>query len=352
MNDKPLQRRLLLGAASVAGASLVASSARALPRGSSSDFARATRILQPYGIGIAGHDDGPFDVISTTVRSLPGTAYTQAVKNGQTDVLSVRTAVFGENSSFEHFHDVKGEPIPCIKTTIEKALATHEVFNEGAIIPCVRVSSEMLEGAHVGEVVFDHLHEINDGDIVPCVRTTIHDHALASHELFDEGAIDPCFRVSSEMLEGARIGKIDCVHLHENDSGEIIPCVRTTIHDHSLATHELYDDGALEPCFRVSSEMLKGARIGTVECVHFHATEKGVIAPCVRMTIHDHSLATHEIFDAARDGATSVEVVTEMLEGARIGAVDILVSDPNAPLTLRVGEHTYVLVDGALVEKR
>jgi hypothetical protein len=352
MNDQPLQRRHVLGALSVAGASLAASTANALPRGADEDFRRATRILQPYGIGIVGHDSGPYDLIATNIRPVAATAYTQTVKNARTDVLSLRTLVVDKIARFEHFHDVDGNPIPCIKTTIEDdALATHELFNDGALDPCVRVTAEMLDGAQIGRVDFEHLHEDDLGGIVPCVRTTIHDHELATHELFNEGALEPCLRVSAEMLKGARIGKVDFVHLHENDVGAYIPCVKTTIQDHELATHELFNEGAIIPCVRVSSEMLDGGKIGRVDFEHLHENRAGDFIPCIRTTIHDHELATHEIFDAARDGQVSLEVVTEMLEGGAIGAIDVLISDPKAQLTVRVGERTYVLSDGALIER-
>jgi hypothetical protein len=347
MNDRPLQRRYVLGMASIAGVSLAASPARALLRGFEQDFRQASRVLAPYGIGVSGSDLAPYDLIRFDIRPLPATAYTQYVKDARTGVLSSRTAVIGGVSSFEHFHDVDGNAIPCIKTRIEEAaLATHEVFDEGSIIPCVRVTSEMLEGARIGQVDFEHLHEHSSGEIVPCVRTTIHDHALATHELFDDGALDPCVRVTSEMLEGARIGQVDFEHLHADEKGEYIPCVKTTIHDHVLATHELFDH-SINPCWRSSAEMLEGGHIGKVVAEHLHETEKGGVVPCIRTTIHDHALATHEIIDG---GETSVEVVTEMLDGGKIGAIDVLVSDLNAELTLRIGKRTYVLKDGTLVE--
>src|SRR5687768_2715319 len=121
MNDRPLQRRYVLGMASVAGVSLAASPASALLRGFEQDFRHASRLLAPYGIGVSGSDREPFDLIRFDVRPLPATAYTQYVKDARTDVLSSRTAVFEGRSSFEYFEDVDGSPIPCIKTTVDAA---------------------------------------------------------------------------------------------------------------------------------------------------------------------------------------------------------------------------------------
>jgi hypothetical protein len=108
-----------------------------------------------------------------------------------------------------------------------------------------------------------HFHP---GEIIPCVRTAIQDDELAIHELFDadQGGIVPCVRVTAEMLRGGHFGTIVATHFHE---GAIVPCVRTTIEDHTRATYELFDgtEGDIVPCVKVASEMLKGGALGAVE---------------------------------------------------------------------------------------
>lgn len=108
-----------------------------------------------------------------------------------------------------------------------------------------------------------HFHP---GEIVPCVRTTIEGHTLATHELFDsdQRGITPSFVVESEMLDGGHIGTVTATHFHD---GAIVPCIKTTIEGHSRATHELFDadDGDIIPCVKVASEMLDGGVLGDVE---------------------------------------------------------------------------------------
>jgi hypothetical protein len=140
-------------------------------------------------------------------------------------------------------------------------------------------------------------------------------------------------------------------HFHP---GETIPCIKTTIDGHSLATHELFDadQGGLEPCLRVASEMLDGGHIGTVEATHFHQTPGGIV-PCVRTTIDGHSLATHELFDADQGGLEPcLRVASEMLEGGVLGAVEVTINDPGLRFRLRVGANTYILANGELQLER
>jgi hypothetical protein len=186
--------------------------AQALTRRDEARFNAASNLLAPYGVSVDGETRRGYDVLSFGIVALPAVQYTQDVATanrlGGTDVRW-KTSFFDGDASATHFHP--GEIIPCIRTTIEDdALATHEVFDadQGGIIPCVKVASEMLEGGHIGDVVMTHFH---DGAIVPCVKTTIEGHARAIHELFDadDGDIVPCVRVASEMLKGGLLGAVE-----------------------------------------------------------------------------------------------------------------------------------------------
>lgn len=158
------------------------------------------------------------------------------------------------------------------------------------------------------------------------------------------GGLDPCVKTSVFGDDAS------FTHFHP---GEIIPCVRTAIEGHALATHELFDadQGGIDPCYRVTAEMLDGSHIGTVTATHFHPTEGGIV-PCFRTTINEgHTLATFELFDAGGGGIDNpnIKVETEMLDGGVLGAVDVTIDNPNIRLSLRVGGNTYNLFDGRLV---
>lgn len=198
--------------AALAGGFALADNAQAFPRGARLHFAAASRLLAPYGISVDGDAVAGHDRVSFDIAQLPTVEYVQAIgirnRSGEVEP-SFETSAFGDDAIATHFHP--GEIIPCVRTTIQgHELATHEVFDtdQGGIIPCVRVESEMLDGGHIGTVVLTHFH---DGAIVPCVRTTIEDHSLATHELFDasDGDIVPCVKVESGMLKGGVLGDVD-----------------------------------------------------------------------------------------------------------------------------------------------
>jgi hypothetical protein len=93
--------------------------------------------------------------------------------------------------------------------------------------------------------------------------------------------------------------------------------------------------------------MLEGGHFGTIKATHFH---DGAIVPCVRTTIEGHSLATHEVFDTTEgDIIPCIKVATVMLDGGALGAVEIAVDAGLESFRLVVGEHAYRLQDGALV---
>ena len=102
--------------------------------------------------------------------------------------------------------------------------------------------------------------------------------------------------------------------------GEIIPCLKTSV---------LNDDASF---------------------THFHPNDTGGLDPCFRSTIEGHSLATYELLETSEKGtAPSFTVVTQMLDGGVLGAVDVSIDNPNIRLSLRVGGKTYNLVNGELV---
>ena len=297
------RRQLGMGLLAVLGGGLgMVQTAEAFPRGTAARFAAASRILAPFGVSVSGKVDRntvpAHDVLTLQVVPLDGTEYTEIV--GTLDRLGeiipcIKTSIFDDDVNFSHFHP--GQLVPCVKTTISDTLATHELFDadQGGIIPCVRVESEMLDGGHLGTIVATHFHP---GAIVPCVKTTISD-TLATHELFDA------------------------------------------------------DQGGIEPCWRAESEMLDGGHIGTIVATHFHPTAGGM-EPCIRATIDGHRLATYELLEANERGQAvpTFTLATQMLEGGALGAVEVTIDNPNLPLRLQIGGNTYLLVEGELVLER
>ena len=190
--------------------------AQAFPAGASGHFNAASTILGRYGVTVAGDNSGGHDQLELAILQLPGTEYTQVVGTtrnalGELDPC-LKTSVLDDDAEFIHFHPTEGGIIPCVKTKIEgHALATHELFDaeQGGIIPCYRVTADMLDGGHIGTIVATHFHP-TEGGIIPCVRTTIEGHSLATYELLDAaaGAIVPCVKVESAMLEGGAIGAV------------------------------------------------------------------------------------------------------------------------------------------------
>lgn len=209
-----VRRRQLSAAllALFAGGMGVAGTAHAGPRGAHGTLNAASRLLAPFGVTVDGDAGGDHPRLDFEIVPRPRIEYTQRVgpRNPRGDIEPFwATSVLGDDASATHFHP--GEIVPCIRTRIEgHALATHELFDsdQGGIQPCIKVESEMLEGGHIGDVAFAHFH---DGAIVPCVRTTIEGHARAVYELFDadEGGIIPCIKVASEMLDGGALGPVE-----------------------------------------------------------------------------------------------------------------------------------------------
>lgn len=156
-----LNRRYLgVGLVAVLGTGLgVTTMAQAFPPGSAGDLNAVSRILARYGVSVHGEFDQTVkpghDVLTTRVVQQPATEYRQEI--GALDrvgiIPCIKTSVFEGDASFIHFHP--GEIVPCVRTTIEgHARATHELFDadEGGIIPCIKVASEMLNGGLIGAV--------------------------------------------------------------------------------------------------------------------------------------------------------------------------------------------------------
>lgn len=253
MNTDPqpdLDRRQLgLGLLAVVGGGLFANAAEALPRGARNDFKEASRILRPYGLKVDGSETRTGDLIEVSALPVPNTGY---------DFLVNARAV------------------------------------AGGIQPCIKTS------ARGDDANFTHFHPASTGEIVPCVKTTIEGHTLSTHELFDadQGGAEPCWRETAQMLDGGHIGTITATHFHPASTGEIVPCIKTTIEGHSFAIYELLEadgKGGVDPCFTVASQMP---------------------------------------------------------DGGGFSAVDVTIDNPRLPLRLYVGGRTYRLADGELVEER
>lgn len=89
---------------------------------------------------------------------------------------------------------------------------------------------------------------------------------------------------------------------------------------------------------------------GDASFTHFHP---GEIVPCVRTTIEGHVLATHELFDSDDAGIIPcIKVAAVMLDGGHLGPIEVKVNDLELELSVRVGDKVYHLVDGSLVERR
>jgi hypothetical protein len=185
-------------------------------------------------------------------------------------------------------------------------------------------------------------HDRLDFEIAPLPNTEYTQVVGARNGL---GEIEPHWMTSAYGKNAS------ATHFHP---GEIVPCVRTTIEQDALATHELFDSAqrGIVPCFTVESEMLDGGRFGTIRATHFH---DGAIIPCIKTTIEGHSRAIHEVFDTTEgDIIPCIKVATEMLDRGALGRVEIAI-DPDltsvkviVPGVTGVGAKTYELRGGAL----
>jgi hypothetical protein len=290
MSDKIHRRHLLAGGIAFVGTGLVSGTAAAFPPNARDDFREATKILRRYGLRITGETTAGHDDIHLAAFPIRDTQYTHTV----------------------NLPTSSGAMEPCFKTAY---------FDDDA--------------------VFTHFHESETGSLDPCVKTSILGHGFGLHEIFDHGSPDPYVAVGTEMLEGGHIGQVDFTHFH----GSLDPCVRTTLVDHGLAVHEIFDH-SLDPCVRVTAEMLADGGIGTIGFTHLH---EGSLDPCVRTTIEEHSLATTEVFGGPR-GARQVTLAADMLDGGVIDRIALAIERLDANLTITVGARTYELRDGALVE--
>ncbi len=202
------RRGVFIGLAAVATGVLWSSRGQALPQGWSGAFGRASTALAPVGVAVSGGENP--DLVAFAVQPLASTEYRQSVNLVGSSLLGIQTAVRDDVASFTHFHDDGQDPVPCVKTTIlSDSYATHELFDHNPI-PCVKLGSEMLEGGHIGVVEFLHQHPDENEFPVPCIKTTILSDSYATHELFDHNPV-PCIKLETEMLEGAHIGAVELV---------------------------------------------------------------------------------------------------------------------------------------------
>lgn len=166
------RRQLGIGLLAVLGGGLgVAGAAQAFPNSSTGEFNAASRILSRYGVNVDGGFDGTsalgHDVLTIDVAPQSSIEYRQVVgpRNRIGEIIPcIKTSVYGDDASFTHFHLGETDPgeidpreiVPCVRTTIEgHTLATHELFDsdDGGIIPCIKVVSEMQDGGHLGAIV-------------------------------------------------------------------------------------------------------------------------------------------------------------------------------------------------------
>ena len=83
---------------------------------------------------------------------------------------------------------------------------------------------------------------------------------------------------------------------------------------------------------------------------HFH---DGAIVPCVKTTIEGHSRATYELFDGTEgDIVPCVRVLSAMLTGGALGAVEVTVEDDVDFRVVVAGGEAYRLIDGRLEPER
>lgn len=229
------RRQMGVGLLALAAGGLgLAKTAHAFPPSAKGNFNAASKILGRYGVTVNGDDRSGHDQLELAIGQLPGTEYTQVV--GQRNALGeiipcIKTSVLDDEAEFTHFHPTERGIVPCIKTRIEgQALATHELFDaeQGGIDPCWRATADMLDGGHIGTIEATHFHPTERG-IVPCVRTTIEGHTLATYELLDagEGGVTPCLKVESEMLEGGEIGAVEVTIDPELTSVRVLVGART-----------------------------------------------------------------------------------------------------------------------------
>ncbi len=171
------RRKVAVGVLAALGGGLAMTSpAQAFPPGASGNFNAASRILSRYGLDVKGEFDASVapghDVLTVETVPQAATEYRQVVgMAGQPGEIipCIKTSIYGDDASFTHFHP--GEIVPCVRTSIENhhALARHELFDsdDGGIIPCIKVESQMLDGGHLGDV---DAAFYPPGAIVPCVR--------------------------------------------------------------------------------------------------------------------------------------------------------------------------------------
>jgi hypothetical protein len=128
-------------------------------------------------------------------------------------------------------------------------------------------------------------------------------------------------------------------------AGGIVPCIKTSHFGghHARFTHfdETGREAASETLIAPESESF----------THYHPAAPGEIIPCIRTTIEGHARAVHELLDAAGGGAPAITTTTEMKEGGVLGATVMTVHAVASNLAIVVGQRTYRLQDGALVEE-
>jgi len=164
--------------------------AQAFPEGAQSHFSAATRILNRYGLSVAGMFDQKLGHDVLTVTSIP-----QAETQYDFVGADLNTA---------------GGVDPCWKTSSFQGSTEFTAFEEnqtGGILPCTKTTA-------AGErTIFEQLDRNQAGGIVPCSRTII-EEPLTTHMVFDPnvaGGIEPCYLAGAERKVDGTLGPVEVV---------------------------------------------------------------------------------------------------------------------------------------------
>ncbi|HEX6733091.1 MAG TPA: hypothetical protein VF074_23920 [Pyrinomonadaceae bacterium] len=193
--------------------------AQAFPESAQNHFNAATRILNRYGLSVAGMFDQTLghDVLSVT--SIPPTEtqhdFVGAELNAAAGIDPCwKTSSFQGSTDFTTFEENQaGGILPCTKTTVagENTIFEHFDMNQaGGIIPCTKTT---VAGE---QTIFEQLDTNQAGGIIPCSKTII-EEPLSTHMVFDPnvaGGIEPCIIVGAERKVDDTLGPVEVVVNH------------------------------------------------------------------------------------------------------------------------------------------
>jgi hypothetical protein len=190
--------------------------AQAFPEGAQNHFKAATRILNRYGLSVAGMFDETLGHDVLTVTSIPQTETQYDFVGAELNTAAGidpcwKTSSFEGVTDFTAFEENPvGSIIPCTRTTVaeEDTIFEHFDMNQaGGIVPCTKTT---VAGE---QTVFEQLDTNQAGGIVPCSRTII-EGRLTTHMLFDPnvaGGIEPCYLAGAERMADGTLGPVEVV---------------------------------------------------------------------------------------------------------------------------------------------